>query len=87
MVSARLIDKVYYKEVRFDLLFPVRFNKFILRIVRPVITWLQSFKNIRAWADSYGNLSLAGTSPFSHMQEFLSPYYSGPYMCIKDPWK
>jgi len=43
MGSAGLMDKVYYKEVHFDLLCPVRFKKFILHIVRPVVTWLQSF--------------------------------------------
>jgi len=39
-----LMAKVYYKEVSFDLLYPVWFKKFILRIVRPVVTWVQSFK-------------------------------------------
>jgi len=33
-----LMDNVYYKEVQFDLLYPVWFKKFILRIVRPVVT-------------------------------------------------
>jgi len=40
-----LMDNVYYKEVHFDLLF------FILRIVKPVVTWVQSFKKIREWAE------------------------------------
>jgi len=63
MGYAGLIDKVYYKKVHFDLLYPVWFKKFILRIVIPVATWVQTFKKIRAWADPYGNLSLAGTPP------------------------
>jgi len=44
------MDKVYYKEVHFDLLYRVWFKKFILRIVRPVVTWLQK---IRAWAEPH----------------------------------
>jgi len=58
MGSTGLMDKVYYKEVYFDLLYPVWIKKLIFRIVRPIVTWLQGFKNIRAWADPYGNLSL-----------------------------
>jgi len=34
-----------------DLLYPMWFKKFILRIVRPVVTWVQCFKKIRAWAE------------------------------------
>jgi len=43
MGSAGLIDKVYYMEVHFNLLCPVWFKKFILRIVGPVATWMQQF--------------------------------------------
>jgi len=39
-----LMDKVYYKELYFDLLYPVWLKKFILFIDRPVVTWVQSFK-------------------------------------------
>jgi len=42
MGSAGLMDKVYYKEIYFDLLYPIWFKKFILRIVRPVVTWVQT---------------------------------------------
>jgi len=53
-----LMDKVYYKEVHFDLLFPVWFKKFILCIVIPVVTRVQSFKKkIRAWAELEPHLS------------------------------
>jgi len=38
-----LMDKVYYKEVHFDLLFPMWFKKLILCVVRPVATWMQCF--------------------------------------------
>jgi len=44
MGSAGLIDKVYYKKVHFKLLYPVWFKKFILRIVRPIVTWMQNLK-------------------------------------------
>jgi len=33
-----LMDKVYYKEVHFDLLFPMWFKQIILHIVRSVVT-------------------------------------------------
>jgi len=36
MESAGLMDKVYYKEVYFDLLYPVWFKKLLLHIVRAV---------------------------------------------------
>jgi len=36
--SSGLMDKVYYKEFYFDLLFPMWFKKFILRLVKPVVT-------------------------------------------------
>jgi len=54
-----LMDMVYYKEAHFDLLFPIWFKKFILRTVRPVVTWVQNFKNIRAWTE---------------LEHYLSPY-------------
>jgi len=38
------MDKVYYKEVHFDLLYPRWIKKFIFLIVRPVVTWAQSLK-------------------------------------------
>jgi len=38
MRSAGLMDKVYYMEVFFYLLYPVWLKKFILHIVRPVVT-------------------------------------------------
>jgi len=48
--STRMMDKVYYKEVCFYLLYPMWFNKFIFRIVRPVVTWVRSFKKTyRRW--------------------------------------
>jgi len=40
--SARLTDKVYYKEVYFHLVHPVWIKKFSLCIVRPVVTWVQT---------------------------------------------
>jgi len=33
------------------------FKKFILRIVRPVVTWVQSLKNTWAWAELEPHLS------------------------------
>jgi len=36
----KLMDKVYYKEVYFDLLYPIWFKKFILHIVGLVVTWV-----------------------------------------------
>jgi len=33
-----LMDKVYHKEVHFDLLYPMSFKNFILHLIRPVVT-------------------------------------------------
>jgi len=59
----------------FHLLHPVWFKKFILCIVRPLVTWVQTLKMIRAWTNPYRNLSLAETPPFNYKFENLEQLY------------
>jgi len=51
MGYTRLMGKVYYKGVHFDLLYPMCFKNLILHLVRPLVTWVEIFKKIQAWAD------------------------------------
>jgi len=54
------MDKVYYKEVHFDLLYPMWS---ILRLVRPVVKWVQVLKKSRRgqnWNPTFGSKPIFG---------------------------
>jgi len=45
--SVYLFAKLFEHPSYFNLLYPVGFKKFLSHIVKPVVTWVQSFKKSR----------------------------------------
>jgi len=71
-----LKDIVWYKEIYCDLLYPMWFKKFILRLVRPVVTWVQNFKKeINLGVGRYEtpplNVTLSGVISYLTLRLFI----------------
>jgi len=46
MGSAGLMGNVYYNGIYFDILYPMWFKTFVLRIVNTAVTWARCFQKI-----------------------------------------